>query len=260
VLEGNDAGRGGASVSLLTSSTGNPRDSVGYYALSNDQGGFSIAGDYRCAQGKPVYLYARGGGSGKNTPNAAIGLMAFLGVCPEAGNFDTKVPFVFMNAATTVAAAYALGDDATDPTHYFYSGPAPWRVTSNIAASLVHTATGMAGETSPPTSGSRTSRRTINTLANILSACINSSAPDSHACAILFANARETASSAAPPRDTAAAAINIVQRPRANVGTLYALQSSSDRSFQPALAAVPDDFSVVVDAASGDRSVAKPRS
>jgi len=71
----------------------------------------------------------------------------------------------------------------------------------------------------------------IHTLANILSACINSEGPNSAGCVGLFSNARRSGADGAKPEDTATAAINIAQNPRANVAALYRLQPQAARPF-----------------------------
>ena len=82
----------------------------------------------------------------------------------------------------------------------------------------------------------------IDTLANILAACINSAGPASTACAALFSNAKNGSNT---PTDTAAAAINIAHNPGANIAALYGLQTGS-AAFQPMLSAAPNDFTIAV--------------
>ena len=86
VLQANTTGYGKPSVSLLTSRTGNPADSIGHYVLTGEYGGFSIAGDYTCSAGRQVYLYVLGGNSGGNGSNSAIGLIAVAGRLPGSRN------------------------------------------------------------------------------------------------------------------------------------------------------------------------------
>ena len=227
VLQANTSGYGKPSVSLLTSRTGNPADSIGHYVLTGEYGGFSIAGDYTCSAGRQVYLYVLGGNSGGNGSNSAIGLIASLGACPEAGNFTTAAPFVFVNEVTTVAAAYAMAGIATDPTHVSSSETSGGSTGMANAAILASVATGFAN----PRPDSKVPRSKIHTFANILSACINSSAPTSTNCTTLFTNARSDGATGPIPGDTATAAINIARNPHANVSSLYGLQPSLYSSF-----------------------------
>jgi hypothetical protein len=237
---------GNASVSLLTSSTGNPPDSIGYYARTGEYGGFSITGDYTCSVGHEVYLYAKGGNSGDDGSNDAIGLMASLGTCPKTGTFSTTVPFVVVNAVTTVATAYAMAGIATDATHVS-SPESPAALASVVEPSeLVSVSTGFANATVPARPDNKVPRTKIHTLANILSSCINSSSSTSVSCTTLFANARSNGDTGEIPGDTATAAINIARHPRTNVAALYRLQPSISRPFLPSLESAPADFTLSV--------------
>jgi hypothetical protein len=240
VLQANTTGYGKPSVSLLTSRTGNPADSVGYYVLTGEYGGFSIAGDYTCTAGRQVYLYVMGGNSGGNGFNTAIGLIASVGACPEAGTFSTAAPFVFVNAVTTAAAAYAMVGTATDPTHVSSFETAGASIGMVNATKLASVTTGFANARPD----SKIPQAKIHTFANILSACVNSSTPTSASCNTLFTNARSGGSSGTIPADTATAALNIARNPHANVSALYGLQPSLSPPFLPALESAPLDFNL----------------
>ena len=241
VLEASTGPRGSSSVSLLTAAA-TLSDAIGHYVQTNEHGGFTIAGAYRCTPGRDVYLYARGGNSGGDGVNPAIGLMTRLGSCPVAGNFDRAEPFVFVNAVTTVAAAYAMAGTAMDATHVWSGGDDARQRERNSASEWVGLATGFAKVTDPLRSDGASRRNTIHTLANVLSACINSNGPQSVGCTGLFTNARRNGATGAKPEDTATAAINIAQNPRANVAALYRLQPRAARPFEPALESEPADF------------------
>ena len=197
-----------SSISLLTAAAGN-RDSVGNYVLTNEQGGFSIAGDYTCTAGHQVYVYAKGGNSGGDGENQAIGLMASLGICPESGNFDSARPFIFVNEVTTVAVAYAMANHAIDATHI--SGPDTSNVSSPTvdASDLASVVTGFSNPTVTST-GKRIPQSKIHTIANILAACVNSDSANSAACSTLFKHARGNGESGVLPADTATAALNVL--------------------------------------------------
>lgn len=256
VLQVNSGEYGNSSVSLLTSATGSPADSIGHYVLSGEHGGFSIAGNYTCTAGHEVYVYVRGGNSGGDGPNSAIGLMASLGACPDTGHFDNTVPFIFVNEVTTVAAAYAMSGMAADATHVIGSqGPSSSNEFAN-AADLASITTGFANSTLPFKPDSKLPQTKIHTLANILSACINSDSPMSATCTTLFANARRNGSSGTLPDDTATAAINIARNPHANIAALYGLQPKLSAPFEPALESAPPDFDLAVASEDGKPSVA----
>jgi len=238
VLEASADGYGKGSVSLLSVATGIPADAISYYALRDRYGGFSIAGDYQCTAAREIYLYARGGNSGGDGSNAAIGLMALLGTCPKAGNFDATKPFVILNAVTTVAAAYAMAGGAVDATHVSDSAGSA----ESMAACFATVATGFTNPGLLRQQNGEETRCKIHTLANILSACINSNAPDSAGCRTLFANARGGSATGAAPGDTATAAIRVAQNPHVNVAALYGLQPRGSAPFTPALESAPSDF------------------
>jgi hypothetical protein len=256
VLQVNSGDYGNSSVSLLTSATGNPADSIGHYVLSGEYGGFSIAGNYTCTAGHQVYVYAQGGNSGDDGTNPAIGLLASLGACPESGNFDAAAPFIFVNEVTTVAAAYAMADIATDATHATASAnrAAPTGIFS--AADLASIATGFANSALPSNPEDKVPQTKIHTLANILSACVNSSSPASTSCSTLFNSARSHGISGTAPEETATAAINIARNPHVNIAPLYGLQPLLSVPFQPALESPPPDFELSLAAETSKHAVA----
>jgi hypothetical protein len=247
-------GYGTASTSLLNSNvaTYNPgyygQDGSGnYYVITDANGAFSISSDYTCTSGAGIYLYSVGGNSGGGA-NSAIGLMAVLGDCPAVGNFASATPFVMVNEVSTIAAAYAMAGFATDATHVSSSGTAlaqtGVRNAFANAANLANISTGLALTTTPTTNGPNIGtvpQATINTLANILAACINSTG--STACSTLFSNAMSAGSSGTTATDTATAAINMAHNPQANNTALYNLSVPSP-PFEPALTYQPNDFTL----------------
>ena len=82
----------------------------------------------------------------------------------------------------------------------------------------------------------------LNTLANILSGCVNSNGTGA-ACSGLMSAATPPGGPA--PVDTLQAAINIARYPGNNVGVLFGLESASP-AFLPALSAAPNDWTVQV--------------
>ena len=252
VLQVNSSGYGNSSVSLLSSE--NPPDAIGHYVISGEYGGFSIAGHYTCSAGHQVYIYARGGNSGDDGSNSAIGLMALLGACPESGNFNAVAPFVFVNEVTTVVAAYALAPMAKDATHVVSSDADAAEISR--ASDFANIASGTAYATLPSSPRFQIPQAKIHTLANILSACVNSNTPASNGCAILFSNAPGASEPGAVPEETATAAINIASHPRANIAALFGLQPRLAAPFQPALASAPQDFELPSFRAEANNKVA----
>jgi streptogramin lyase len=232
-------GYGLASTSLLKSPG---------YVTTDSNGDFSITGDYTCPTGAQVYIYSVGGNPGlaSGTNNTAAGLLAGLGACSAL----TSSTYVVVNEVSTVATAYALAGYATDATHIS-------RSSSTLAATGVANAfasitnletlgTGVALATTPAENGGNGTvpQSEIDTLANILAACINTTGPSSSNCSTLLSNAKNGSTT---PSDTATASINIAHNPGANVTNLIALQGSSP-PFVPDLPSspAPNDFTIAV--------------
>jgi hypothetical protein len=241
-------GYGNASSSMLTSATGTQDSSGGpttgdWYVTSGAGGAFSISGDYTCTANAPVYLYSVGGNSGSGA-NSAAGLLA-AGTCPSAGNLPSSL-FIIVNEVSTIAAAYAFAGFATDALHVSSPGTTLAQIgISNAfsnAANLDNISTGVAPATMPGGNGT-VPQTTINSLANILASCVNSTGPGSTACSTLFADARSGGSTGTAPTETATAAINMAHNPAANITALYAL-STATPPFAPALTAQPNDFTI----------------
>jgi hypothetical protein len=270
-------GYGGASQSLLTSVPGTgpgttQADSNGnYYTSTDGNGNFSITNAYSCTPATPgdqIYIYATGGNPGlaAGTNNRAIGLTAALGSCPSAGNFATATPFVYVNEVTTVAMQYAVGSFATDATH-ISSTTATYDTTAianafSRAGILASLGTGQALATTPAGNGT-VPQAEIDTLANIIAACVNSngslaSTPAATPCFTLFANATvDGTATGAQPTDTATAALYIAQNPSANIVNLCGLQTAT-APFQPGLPcsnsggnAYPHDFTIAINLTGG---------
>jgi hypothetical protein len=241
-----------ASVSLLSAALTRLSDGVGAYVLSDSNGNFSITADYTCTANTQVYVYALGGNAGSGA-NTAAGLLAALGNCPSLGTFLTQTPFITVNEVSTIAAAYAFAGYATDATHVSSSGTA--LALTGIknafanAANLAGISTGAALATTPAGNGV-VPQSEINTLANILASCVNSTGPSSTQCSTLFADAGSAGSSGTAPTDTATVAINVAHNPGANLAALYAL-SVPTPPFAPALSGQPSDFTIALSFSGG---------
>jgi hypothetical protein len=265
------ASNNNASISLLTSVPGSTfLDQSGgvtngdYYVTTSGVTGscptggcFALTGDYSCAAGQQVYLYALGGTQG-GIANPAAGLLLALGSCPgtPAGTPGETFPsslYVVINEVSTVATAYAFEGFVTDATHVGSSGTA--LALTGIANAFANAAnletlgTGTALATTPAGNGT-VPQAEINTLANILAACVNSSRTGS-ACMTLFANATvDGTTTGAQPTDTASAAINIAHNPGANVAALYGIATGTPQ-FGPALTAQPNDLTIALSFTGG---------
>ncbi|MBW4037561.1 MAG: hypothetical protein HIU91_01575 [Acidobacteria bacterium] len=231
-------GYGKPSVSLLDAGSTRAQDALGAYVVTAADGSFTIPGYYRCGAQASVYIYTRGGDSGMGENSAATELAA-IGACPQA---QADVPPGVVDEATTVAMSFALAGFANDALHVASSG-SPLALTGMAnafvnASHLAPTATGLA-PTSLPSGSATVPQTTIDTLANILSACIHSSGATSSPCQSLLGDA----GSAPPYRDTASAMIAIAHSPASNVATLFAQQPPAP-PFTPYLTTAPNDFSL----------------
>jgi hypothetical protein len=243
---------GNASISLLTSATGNPADTIGHFYVVTDAGGnFDINGAFACSPGQQVYLYSTGGNpqlSGEGVPsfsNLAASLMAVVGDC---ASFTPSAAFpgvtsVAMNEITTVAAAYALAGFATDPLHIGAPSAIAGHALSGIglanafqtALNIVDQASGVPNPTLPNNSNATVPVTRINTVADFLAACVNSQGLNASGCSVLFPNlAYKTLVT-----DTATAAIYFAQRPGGNLGPLLTLATNAS-PFQPFVSSAND--------------------
>ncbi|MEI9981618.1 MAG: NHL repeat-containing protein [Edaphobacter sp.] len=227
-------GYGSASTALLNQVV--TTDANGY---------FSITGDYSCPSAStPVYLVATGGNPGlaPGTNNNAIALMALLGQCGSL----TPTSFFNIGERTTVAAVWALAPFMVD---YAHIGTSPGNVQGllnafAVAQNLVDVHTGVAPGTAPAIATVPTAE--INTLADILTSCVNSngSTVSTAGCGRLFTAATPVGGVA--PFDTAAAALNIARNPGHNSSALFSCLPSSP-PYQPTLSIAPGDWTLAVD-------------
>ena len=227
----NFTGYGLSAVPLLTTTVSSDRN-----------GNFSITNDYSCSSlsspTAPVYIVAAGGNSGTGA-NSGIGLMAALGPC----NALTSSTMININELTTIASAYALSGFMSSPTQLSTSAGniTGMSIAFGSVNKLVNTSLGTTPGRSLPTTAVLPIAE-LNTLANILAACINSTTGSS-ACTTLFSNATPPGGTA--PSDTLTAALNIAKNPSSNTSNLFGLVSSTS-PFQPMLSSAPSDFTIAV--------------
>ncbi len=243
----NTAGYGAVSVPLLnTSSPKVATDALGPYITSGADGSFSLSNIYTCSSGQEVYVLATGGNPGlsQGTNNQALAMLSALGPCPNDGDLADNVPFIYINEVSTIATAYALSGFMTDSTHVS-SGPsaASQRGLANaflLVNNLVNVQTGAAQDQNPADNG-EVPQSEIDTLADILVPCVNSTGTTS-ACSTLFANVG-SATDTSTIADTATAALKIAKNPALNVGTLFSLVPAA-APFQPTLTTAPNDWTI----------------
>jgi hypothetical protein len=202
VMQASTTGYGAPSLALMTANgTTILSDSIGPYVATDGNGSFSISGDYTCSAGTQVYVLATQGNPGLGTSgnNPNLSLMAGLGACPAGGNFAATVPTVFVDEISTVATAYALAGFFTDATHLASSGTSLATVGITNAganiAQLSSISTGLALTATPNGKGT-VPQAEIDTLADIIAGCVNSSGSGTP-CSTLFANAQSSLGSGA---------------------------------------------------------------
>jgi sugar lactone lactonase YvrE len=229
-----------ATIQLYTVGTGGLKSASASLIASPPQtgsdGSFNITGAFSCTTATQVYIVSSGGSSGSG-PNSSIALAAALGPCTSL-NSGT---YIVINEVTTIAAAYALAPFASDFTHIGATGSNPTGLVNAFAnaALLANTALGSAGGASVP-AGVTVPLNEIDTLADIVSACVNTAGASSSACTSLF--------SATGAADTFGASLAIAKNPAASAVTaLYSL-SVPTAPFQPTLTAgsAPNDFTVAI--------------
>ncbi len=252
---------------------------------------------------------------------AAVNLL-MLGVCPSSGNFSTggtlfngstftPLNYVYVNEVSTVATAYAMAGFGTDGLHIGTGTATAATLTApgvrgiqnatmnagnlyDIQGKYISSSFSGEGHIAAPTtvngSGNGTvPQATLDTLANILAACVGSNntynpvtgtgtknanctgttASTTSPSVLLNAssNGGNTGGTTAP--NTAAAAFNIAHYPMtANVVALYSLPQGTV-PFTPHLTSAPNDFTVGIiysssangtSGASATSSIASPTS
>jgi hypothetical protein len=215
---------------------------------SGSDGGFNITADYTCpSDATQVYITASGGnpGLGGGVSNGALQMMAAIGSCSvlKAGIF------LNINEVTTVAAVWSL--------QQFMGTTFGTAFSTDVAinASLAQSTTGVtnafataqnlaslaSGTATPANANATIETAKINTIADILSTCINSDG--TAACSALFAAV--TPSGFAPAADTLQAALYMAAYPANNVAAVYSLQTPS-APFLPNLTSAPFDWSLAI--------------
>ena len=206
---------------------------------TDSSGGFNIAGAYTCpSDSTQVYAVAVGGDAGSGANSSSV-LMSALGSCSNLASTQ----FV-LNEATTVASVYALaqfmtsGSTAVGSSSTNKSGLVnAFRTVTN----LYDSENGKTRSTTPAGNGT-VPASTINSLANVLAACVDS-AGGSAACTKLF---QATTVGGTTPRDTLAAILNVARNPGLSLGSL-----ALSGPYSPALAGAPNDWTLSVEYTGG---------
>jgi PKD repeat protein len=247
----------GATVQLWqvgTTGYGTGASALGTSATTGSDGSFSITGNYSCANAANggntlVYLTATGGnpGLGQGTNNSAIYLMAAMGTC---GSLSPST-YVILNEVTTVASVYALSQFMSPSGGIGSFGSSNQGLINAFATvnNLVSIANGSALATTPNGNGV-VPQAELDTLADILSTCVNSASPSSPTCSSLFTST--TPGGGPAPATMLAAALNIAQNPANNVPALLGMPTAQS-PFQPTISSA-NDLTVAIGYASGGSS------
>jgi glucuronoarabinoxylan endo-1,4-beta-xylanase len=243
----------GATIQLYqvgTAADGSSAAPLGSSTTTNSSGGFTITGDYTCPGSNPlVYLLATGGipAPASATNNPAISLIAALGPCTSL----TPTTSIELNEVTTVAAVAALSPYMTSPSCLTAptcigsgTSDAPGLTAAfTLASQYANTATGTSPGTSVP-AGDAVPSTLINSLAGIVSPCVNSSggiAGDGSSCGTLFTDS--TPLSGTAPADVTTALLNILNNPTSNLTPLFGLMPSPP-PFEPVWSVAPSTAAV----------------
>ncbi|MFE6050470.1 hypothetical protein ACFQ6N_06940 [Kitasatospora sp. NPDC056446] len=252
VVRSGDTPLGGAEVTLYQAGDGRgapPR--VLARTRSAEDGRFTL--DYRRPHDPHAVLYVladpgrpgsrTGGRPGARTPQGGPAVLAAVLSGADAP------PELVVNERTTVAVAYALAR-FTGPDGVAGTRPGLQNAAA-VAHNLADTGTGgIAATLAAPPNGALTSTLAeVNTLANLLAACVTDAtdATDAtatgDACDRLFDLARRPGRDR--PRDTLRAAVDIAHDPGHNAAALFALADTAPR-YRPALPAAPDAWTVAL--------------
>jgi len=270
-------GYGSAGTLLATTTTTSPDGGFSFTQSGTNGSSSGTTNVYSCpatTDDPQVYLIATGGnsqGTGLNDAadtNSAIALVAALGTCSKVSN-----QFVVIDEASTAAAAFALapyinpGTTAgtetigTNGANVPTSTPQGAIGLNNAVAAIANlkaaatTYTGTSSSTSAIQITATPEANKINTIADILASCVNTTTLPSANCTQLFNGAISTAGTkpvdifqaayymATNPTD--AGTFTSCGTPTTNLGCLYELASPT-APFQGTLATAPTDWTVGV--------------
>ncbi len=175
---------------------------------------------------------------------------AATGSCTGTGTAMTCVaaglPHAFLNAEMLVNS---IGTLSAHPTGSVNSNP-PQNPGSTALITSLGTSSAPTGA-NPFTLGNTIPVPVINSLGNILQACVNSIggiSGDGSSCGNLFLYSTPSSTystSTTAPTNTLQAIMNIARYPYLNVSNIYGLASAMG-SYQPALSAAPQDWSISI--------------
>ncbi len=251
-----NAGYGSTATALKTTTT----DSNGNFSFNPGTGAtYTCPASNSPTESQYIYITTSGGQPTPGVANTAAALMVALGNCTTVSNAN---PYVVVNEVTTVASMFALqqfftpsvsglGNFGTSSTNI--TGLANAMATVN---NLVNIGTGTAyatttqsaavtGYTTNPVVTITPEQTKINTIANALAACVNTSGTGAP-CSTLFSDVNSTAA-----LDTLQAAYYLAVNPTSTVSStsnilaIYNI-AVANSPFNPSLGTVPTDWSIGV--------------
>jgi hypothetical protein len=246
---------------------------LGSSVKTNANGGFTL-GSYTCPSNSYAYITAAGGdpqissGAQTGSGNTAIALMAALGPC-NTTNLNSAT-FIQINEVTTVAAAFAMaqfgsftasatlvsGASTQTPVDTFGTSSTNLQGIANamqvaqiLAGYGVGVSTAASGNPATTTPANvSVEYGQVNTLANILALCVNSTGVSSTPCSPIITAATPAGGTA--PADTIQIALNLAKNPTIGLGAQGDLNNSAYNAitgtppFQPYDSAAPNDWTI----------------
>lgn len=204
-------------------------------AVTDEAGAFSII--YTPPVDAAVVLYAIAGNEAPKPKKCARPGHGPVALASVLGTINTRIPTtIVINERTTVASAFAMAQFLERSN--LKGKPPGLQNAAMMVRNLVDLETGSLAETLLRIPNLDTStRRTFNSLANLIAVCVN----DTAECPALLTLA--AAPRGRPPRDTLQALVDIVHYPWLNDERLEGLFQSSlepPAPYQPALTEPPD--------------------
>ena len=204
-------------------------------------GAFNITGDYSCSAATQVYLVATGGNPGLSGNNPNLAMMTALGPCSGL----TPTTFISVNEMTTVAAVAALAPymNSLSAVGSGSSDAGSLQAAFTLAEELADSSSGTTPGLGVP-QGFVVPVALMNTLADALSACVNSTggaAGSSTNCGALFT--ATTPGGVSAPADTIQATLNLQKYYGLNPAPVYSLVQPAS-PFEPTLTATPPNYVV----------------
>jgi hypothetical protein len=281
IVHGGQQPVSGSTVQLWAVGTGgygSTASPIGSSATTGANGGFNL-GTPSCPSNSYAYITASGGdpqiasGAQSGSGNTAIALMAALGPCSGISG----ATYVNINEVTTVAAVFAMaqfgsftanatlvsGASKQTPVDTFGTNSTNVQGIANamqiaqiLASNPLGASSASSGNPSTTTPANvSVEYGQINTLADILALCVNSTGVASTPCAPVITAA--TPSGGTAPSDTIQIALNLALNPTIGTGAQGDLNTSAYNAitgtppFQPYDSAAPNDWTIGFSVSTG---------